>query len=123
MREIVQIVRFYVINQGLTSRSIESLMDNPNYNPLLKKCVDTVKRYPDWAISQCRYFRDQIDRREFKFNTGLWAMDIRDEDIPKGTIVEPFVLRQAFLDIINWVDKNRAAFTQQLAKEEAKRNL
>jgi hypothetical protein len=122
MREVVQIVRFYIINQGITSRSIESLLDNPNYNPLLKKCVNTIKHYPDWAIDQCRFYRDQIDERKFKFNSGSWAMDIRDEDIPKGTIIEPFTLKQAFLDIINWIDKNRAAFTQQIAREEAERN-
>lgn len=121
IRPVVQIVRFYVINQGITSRSIESLMDNPSYNPLLKHCVDTIKRYPDWAIERCRFYRDQIDKRKFKFDSGTWAMDIRDEDLPKGASVEPFVLKQAFLDIINWIDKNRAIFTQQLEKEQKRR--
>lgn len=121
IRPVVQIVRFYVINQGITSRSIESLMDNPSYNPLLKHCVDTIKRYPDWAIERCRFYRDQIDKRKFKFDSGSWAMDIRDEDLPKGASVEPFILKQAFLDIINWIDKNRAIFTQQLEKEQKRR--
>ena len=121
IRPVVQIVRFYVINQGITSRSIESLMDNPSYNPLLKHCVDTIKRYPDWAIERCRFYRDQIDKRKFKFDSGTWAMDIRDEDLPKGASVEPFILKQAFLDIINWIDKNRAIFTQQLEKEQKRR--
>ena len=122
MREIVQIVRFYIINQGISGRSMESLLDNPNYNPLLKKCVDTVKRFPDWAIDECRFYRDQVDNKEFKFNSGTWAMDVRDEDLPKGAAPDSFVLRQAFLDIINWVTKNRATFTQQIEKEEARRN-
>ena len=121
IRPVVQIVRFYVINQGITSRSIESLMDNPSYNPLLKHCVDTIKRYPDWAIERCRFYRDQIDKRKFKFDSGSWAMDIRDEDLPKGASVEPFILKQAFLDIINWIDKNRAIFTQQLEREQKRR--
>ena len=121
IRPVVQIVRFYVINQGITSRSIESLMDNPSYNPLLKHCVDTIKRYPDWAIERCRFYRDQIDKRKFKFDSGTWAMDIRDEDLPKGASVEPFILKQAFLDIINWMDKNRAIFTQQLEREQKRR--
>lgn len=121
IRPVVQIVRFYVINQGITSRSIESLMDNPGYNPLLKHCVDTIKRYPDWAIERCRFYRDQIDKRKFKFDSGTWAMDIRDEDLPKGASVEPFILKQAFLDIINWIDKNRAIFTQQLEREQKRR--
>lgn len=121
IRPVVQIVRFYVINQGITSRSIESLMDNPSYNPLLKHCVDTIKRYPDWAIERCRFYRDQIDKRKFKFDSGTWAMDIRDEDLPKGASVEPFILKQAFLDIINWIDKNRAIFTQQLEREQKRR--
>lgn len=121
IRPVVQIVRFYVINQGITSRSIESLMNNPSYNPLLKHCVDTIKRYPDWAIERCRFYRDQIDKREFKFDSGSWAMDIRDEDLPKGALVEPFILKQAFLDIINWIDKNRAIFTQQLEREQKRR--
>lgn len=122
IRPVVQIVRFYIINQGITGRSIESLMDNPNYNPLLKHCVETVKHHPDWAIEQCRNYRDQIDKRKFKFESGSWAMDIRDEDLPKGTILEPFTLRQAFLDIINWIDKNRAIFTQRIEREEKFRN-
>ena len=121
IRPVVQIVRFYIINQGITSRSIESLMDNPSYNPLLKHCVDTIKRYPDWAIERCRFYRDQIDKRKFKFDSGTWAMDIRDEDLPKGASVEPFILKQAFLDIINWIDKNRAIFTQQLEREQKRR--
>lgn len=121
IRPVVQIVRFYVINQGITSRSIESLMDNPSYNPLLKHCVDTIKRYPDWAVERCRFYRDQIDKRKFKFDSGSWAMDIRDEDLPKGASVEPFILKQAFLDIINWIDKNRAIFTQQLEREQKRR--
>ena len=121
IRPVVQIVRFYVINQGITSRSIESLMDNPSYNPLLKHCVDTIKRYPAWAIERCRFYRDQIDKRKFKFDSGSWAMDIRDEDLPKGASVEPFILKQAFLDIINWIDKNRAIFTQQLEREQKRR--
>lgn len=121
IRPVVQIVRFYIINQGITSRSIESLMDNPSYNPLLKHCVDTIKRYPDWAIERCRFYRDQIDKRKFKFDSGSWAMDIRDEDLPKGASVEPFILKQAFLDIINWIDKNRAIFTQQLEREQKRR--
>ena len=122
IRPVVQIVRFYIINQGITGRSIESLMDNPNYNPLLKHCVDTIKHHPDWAIEQCRNYRDQIDKRKFKFESGSWAMDIRDEDLPKGTILEPFILKQAFLDIINWIDKNRAIFTQRIEREEKFRN-
>ena len=122
IRPVVQIVRFYVINQDITGRSIESLMDNPNYNPLLKHCVDTIKHHPDWAIEQCRNYRDQIDKRKFKFESGSWAMDIRDEDLPKGTILEPFTLKQAFLDIINWIDKNRAIFTQRIEREEKFRN-
>ena len=121
IRPVVQIVRFYVINQGITSRSIESLMHHPRYNPLLKHCVDTIKRYPDWAIERCRFYRDQIDKRKFKFDSGSWAMDIRDEDLPKGASVEPFILKQAFLDIINWIDKNRAIFTQQLEREQKRR--
>ena len=121
IRPVVQIVRFYVINQGITSRSIESLMDNPSYNPLLKHCVDTIKRYPDWAIERFWFYRDQIDKRKFKFDSGSWAMDIRDEDLPKGASVEPFILKQAFLDIINWIDKNRAIFTQQLEREQKRR--
>ena len=96
-------------------------MDNPSYNPLLKHCVDTIKRYPDWAIERCRFYRDQIDKRKFKFDSGTWAMDIRDEDLPKGASVEPFILKQAFLDIINWIDKNRAIFTQQLEREQKRR--
>ena len=86
IRPVVQVVRFYIINKGVTSRSIESLMDNPSYNPLLKHCVNTIKRYPDWAIATCKEHMKEVDQKRFKFNSGAWAMDIREEDIPKGSL-------------------------------------
>lgn len=121
IRPVVQVVRFYIINKGVTSRSIESLMDNPSYNPLLKHCVNTIKRYPDWAIATCKEHMKEVDQKRFKFNSGAWAMDIREEDIPKGTVVDWLTLHQAFSDIITWINKNRAIFTQQIAREEARR--
>lgn len=122
IRPIAQIVRFYIINQGLTSRSIESLMDNPNYNPLLKQCVDTVKRYPDWAIKTAKMHIAEVYAGKFKFDSGSWAMDIHDEDLPKGTVLDMHMLADAFRNVVNWVEKNRAFYTQQLEKEEAIRN-
>lgn len=121
IRPVVQVVRFYIINKGVTSRSIESLMDNPSYNPLLKHCVNTIKRYPDWAIATCKEHMREVDQKRFKFNSGAWAMDIREEDIPKGTVIDWLTLHQAFSDIITWINKNRAIFTQQIAREEARR--
>lgn len=121
IRPVVQVVRFYIINKGITSRSIESLMDNPSYNPLLKHCVNTIKRYPDWAIATCKEHMKEVDQKKFKFNSGAWAMDIREEDIPKGTVIDWLTLHQAFSDIITWINKNRAVFTQQIAREEARR--
>ena len=121
IRPVVQVVRFYIINKGITSRSIESLMDNPSYNPLLKHCVNTIKRYSDWAIATCKEHMKEVDQKRFKFNSGAWAMDIREEDIPKGTVIDWLTLHQAFSDIITWINKNRAVFTQQIAREEARR--
>ena len=121
IRPVVQVVRFYIINKGITSRSIESLMDNPSYNPLLKHCVNTIKHYPDWAIETCKEHMKEVDQKRFKFNSGTWAMDVREEDIPKGTVVDWLTLHQAFSDIITWINKNRAIFTQQIAREEARR--
>lgn len=121
IRPVVQVVRFYIINKGVTSRSIESLMDNPSYNPLLKHCVNTIKRYPDWAIATCKEHMKEVDQKRFKFNSGAWTMDIREEDIPKGTVIDWLTLHQAFSDIITWINKNRAVFTQQIAREEARR--
>lgn len=121
IRPVVQVVRFYIINKGITSRSIESLMDNPSYNPLLKHCVNTIKRYPDWAIATCKEHMKEVDQKRFKFNSGTWAMDIREEDIPKGTVIDWLTLHQAFSDIITWINKNRAVFTQQIAREDARR--
>ena len=121
IRPVVQVVRFYIINKGVTSRSIESLMDNPSYNPLLKHCVNTIKRYPDWAIATCKEHMKEVDQKRFKFNSGAWAMDIREEDIPKGTVIDWLTLHQAFSDIITWINKNRAIFTQQIVREEARR--
>lgn len=122
MRPVVQIVRFYIINKFTGSRSIESLMDNPKYNSLLMHCVNTVMHYPDWAIEQCHKYRDEIDKRKFRFNSGKWAMDLRDEDLPKGTELDPVDLKNAFMDIINWINKNRVIFTRRIAEYERKRN-
>lgn len=121
MRQVVQVVRFYLINKFTGMRSIENLMDNPKYNALLQHCVNTIMRYPDWAIDECHRYRDEIDTKKFKFNTGIWAMDIRDEDLPKGTELDPIDLRSAFMEIINWINKNRETFTKRLAEQERKR--
>ena len=121
MRQVVQVVRFYLINKFTGMRSIENLMDNPKYNALLQQCVNTRMRYPDWAIDECHRYRDEIDTKKFKFNTGIWAMDIRDEDLPKGTELDPIDLRSAFMEIINWINKNRETFTKRLAEQERKR--
>lgn len=121
MRQVVQVVRFYLINKFTGMRSIENLMDNPKYNALLQHCVNTIMRYPDWAIDECHRYRDEIDAKKFKFNTGIWAMDIRDEDLPKGTELDPIDLRSAFMEIINWINKNRETFTKRLAEQERKR--
>ena len=49
-------------------------------------------------------------------------MDLRDEDLPKGTELDPVDLKNAFMDIINWINKNRAVFTMRIAEHERKRN-
>lgn len=116
IRPMVQILRFYVINKTVGYRSIESLLQNPSYNPLLKNCVDTVKRYPDWAISECNRLRDDIDKRKFKFDSGKWAMDIREEDIPKGTEIDWFDLKQVLSDIKTWIETNKASFKKEFTK-------
>ena len=48
-------------------------------------------------------------------------MDIRDEDIPKGCHPDPLVLKSAFMEIINWINKNREMFTEKLQEEEKRR--
>lgn len=121
MRPVVQIVRFYIINKFTGSRSIENLMDNPKYNSLLMHCVNTVMRHPDWAIAECHKCRDAIESRTFKFDSGKWAMDIREEDLPKGTELDPVELRNAFMEIINYINKNRAAYSKRLAEIERRR--
>lgn len=121
MRPVVQIVRFYIINKFTGSRSIENLMDNPKYNSLLMHCVNTVMRHPDWAIAECHKCRDAIESRTFKFDSGKWAMDIREEDLPKGTELDPVELRNAFMEIINYINKNRAVYSKRLAEIERRR--
>lgn len=121
MRPVVQIVRFYLINKYTGSRSIESLMDNPKYSALLQHCVNTVMRYPDWAIDECERYKEEIDNKKFKFDTGTWAMDIREEDLPKGTEVDSFEIRNAFSAIIAWIHKNREIFTKRLIEHERRR--
>lgn len=118
IRPIVQILRFYVINKTINYRSIESLLQNPNYNPLLKNCVNTVKRYPEWGISECDRLRDAIDKRIFKFNSGKWAMDIREEDIPKGTEIDWVDLKQVLIDIKSWIIENKKSFKREFQKME-----
>ena len=118
MRNVVQVVRFYLICKTTGMRSIDSLLDNPNYNPLLKKCVDDIKRYPDASIQDCKYYRAQLDKGAFKFDSGTWAMDIREEDLPKGTTTEYLDLKNAFQAIIDWIKANRDTFTKRLQMEE-----
>ena len=121
MRDVVQIVRFYLINKTINARTIKSLLDNPTYNPLLTKCVNTVKRHPDWAIEECHRQRKAIDERKFKFDSGSWAMDVREEDIPKGIEPDYIELKEAFREIIDWIKENRKEFTAKLKRDEERR--
>lgn len=117
MRPVVQIARFYIINKNINLRTIESLLNNPNYNTFLKHCVDIVKQYPDWAIEECKKYRKQIDNRTFRFDSGTWAMDIREEDLPKGTLIDYIDLKMAFLDMINWIKENRVNFMKEIQEK------
>jgi hypothetical protein len=122
MRNVVQVVRFYLICKTTGPRSVESLLDKPDYNPLLKKCVDEIKRYPDASIQDCKYYRAQLDKGVFKFDSGSWAMDIREEDLPKGTTLEYLDLKNAFQAIIDWIKDNRTVFMKRLQLDEEFRN-
>ena len=72
MRPIVQILRFYTIAKFTGYRSMENILQMPTFNPLLKLCVDTVKRYPDWALEECDRISDSLDNHTFKFNSDLY---------------------------------------------------
>lgn len=101
-RPVMQVLRFYIINKTIAYRSIDSLLKNPNYNPYLKLCVETMQKYPEWTVKECNRLRNQIDNRTFKFNSGSWAMDVREEDIPKGTSIDWMDLKIVINDIKTW---------------------
>lgn len=86
----------------------------PTFNPLLKLCVDTVKRYPDWALEECDRISDSLDNHTFKFNSGNWAMDIREEDVPKGTTIDWNDMHRAIQEIKSWIKANRKHFARDL---------
>ena len=39
MRDVEQVMRFYLISKRINCRTIKSLMDRPEWSPLLKLCV------------------------------------------------------------------------------------
>lgn len=119
MRPIVQILRFYTIAKFTGFRTMENILQMPSFNPLLKLCVDTVKRYPDWALEECDRISDSLDNHTFRFNSGNWAMDIREEDVPKGTTIDWNDMHRALQDIKSWIKANRKHFAKDLETFES----
>lgn len=109
MRDVEQVMRFYLIAKRVSYRSIQSLMDNPSWNPLLKLCVERLKKYPEAGISRCREIKRLISKQKFKFKTLPYNnMESGEEELPRGTIIDWLELKEIVNEIENYIKKESA---------------
>ena len=63
MRDVEQVMRFYLISKRINCRTIKSLMDRPEWSPLLKLCVERLKTYKEFGIKRCKEIKKEIRLR------------------------------------------------------------
>lgn len=100
MRDVEQVMRFYLIGKRTGYRSIKSLMDNPSWSPLLTLCVSRLKKFKEPAIARCKAIRKEIDNKKFQFK---WLpydnYQSGEEELPRGTMLDPLELKELTREI------------------------
>lgn len=104
MRDVEQVMRFYLIAKRTGYRSIKSLMDNPSWSPLLTLCVSRLKKFKEPAIQRCRAIRKEVDKKEFKFKWKPYDFyESGEEELPRGTLLDPLELKELTREIESYI--------------------
>ena len=101
MRDVEQVMRFYLISKRINSRTIKSLMDSPSWSPLLQLCVWRLKEYKEAGIKRCKEIKKEIKAGKFRFK---WRpndlMSTGEEELPRGTMIDWIEM----LEVVNEIE-------------------
>lgn len=104
MRDVEQVMRFYLISKRINCRTIKSLMDSPSWSPLLQLCVDRLKMYKDFGIKRCKEIKKEIRKGSFRFK---WnpndLMSTGEEELPRGTMIDWNEMLEIVTEIENYL--------------------
>lgn len=104
MRDVEQVMRFYLISKRINCRTIKSLMDKPEWSPLLKLCVERLKTYKEFGIKRCKEIKKEIKAEKFSFRYNpLDLMSTGEEELPIGTMVDWFEMLDVVTEIENYL--------------------
>ena len=104
MRDVEQVMRFYLISKRINCRTIKSLMYRPEWSPLLKLCVERLKTYKDFGIKRCKEIKKEIREKRFKFKYNPFDLSSTgEEELPRGTIVDWFEMLEVVTEIENYL--------------------
>ena len=104
MRDVEQVMRFYLISKRINCRTIKSLMDRPEWSSLLKLCVERLKTNKDFGIKRCKEIKKEIREKRFKFKYNPFdLMSTGEEELPRGTIVDWFEMLEVVTEIENYL--------------------
>lgn len=104
MRDVEQVMRFYLISKRINCRTIKSLMDKPEWSPLLKICVERLKTYKEFGIKRCKEIKKEIKAEKFRFRYNpLDLMSTGEEELPRGMMVDWFEMLDVVTEIENYL--------------------
>lgn len=104
MRDVEQVMRFYLISKRINCRTIKSLMDRPEWSPLLKLCVERLKTYKEFGIKRCKEIKKEIREKRFKFKYNPFdLMSTGEEELPRGTMIDWFEMIEVVTEIENYL--------------------
>ena len=104
MRDVEQVMRFYLISKRINCRTIKSLMDRPEWSPLLKFCVERLKTYKEFGIKRCKEIKKEIREKRFKFKYNPFdLMSTGEEELPRGTMIDWFEMLEVVTEIENYL--------------------
>ena len=104
MRDVEQVMRFYLISKRINCRTIKSLMDKPEWSQLLKLCVERLKTYKEFGIKRCKEIKKEIREKRFKFKYSPFdLMSTGEEELPRGTMVDWFEMIEVVTEIENYL--------------------
>lgn len=104
MRDVEQVMRFYLISKRINCRTIKSLMDKPEWSPLLKICVERLKTYKEFGIKRCKEIKKEIKAEKFSFRYNpLDLMSTGEEELPRGMMVDWFEMLDVVTEIENYL--------------------